>query len=142
MQSLRWTLAGCLIAGLVGCGSPSSNNPKPPSSGSNAAAAVNPAATNEDKIVGVWELAKGDKMPPGTTFEFTKDGKMKVSMKVQDKTMNMEGTYEVEGDKLKNAGKGPDGKEQKETDTILKLTDAEMVLKDEHNVNLEFKKKK
>lgn len=144
MQLLRWTLAGSLIVGLAGCGNPTSTSPTnapKPTDGSKPTNPSNVEMSNKDKIVGVWEIVRGGKLPPGTTFEFTKDGKMKVAMKVQDKTMNMEGTYTVEGDKLKNAGKGPDGKEQKETDTIVKLTDTELVLKDEHKTTIEFKKK-
>ena len=145
MQLLRWTVTFCLILGLAGCGvstttklatSPSSTKPEP-----------KPQATNKDKIVGTWEVAKSDEIPPGTVFEFTKDGKMKMSMKMEGKTVEMEGTYEVEGETLKSVGKGPDGKEDKNTDTIVKLTDTELVIKNPkikkpRSQMIEFKKKK
>jgi uncharacterized protein (TIGR03066 family) len=146
MQLLRWTLAGSLIVGLAGCGNPTSTSPtnaSKPTDGSKPTNTSTVEVSNKDKIVGVWELVKGSDLPPGTSFEFMKDGKMKVSIKDGDKTTEMNGTYKVEGDKLTNAGKGPDGKEQKETDTIVKLTDTELVIKDDkHNKTLEFKKRK
>jgi uncharacterized protein (TIGR03066 family) len=100
---------------------------------------------NKDKIVGTWVLEKPEKpkgLPVGSTIEFTKDGKMKVSAKVEGKDINIEGTYSVDGDKLKTTGQGPDGKEQTDTDTITKLTDKELVIKDSKSDELlTFKKK-
>ena len=53
-----------------------------------------------------------------------------------------EGTYSVDGDKLKTAIKDTDGKEQSDTDTITKLTDKELVIKDSKSDELlTFKKK-
>jgi len=101
--------------------------------------------TNKEKIVGTWVLEKPDKpknIPPGTTIEFTKNGKLKLSAKVDGKDINIEGTYSVDGDKLKTTGQGPDGKEQTDTDTITKLTDKELVIKDSKSDELlTFKKK-
>lgn len=153
MQLSRWTLAGCLIAGLAGCGSPSSNVVKPSSAGgSKSAETSKPEASNKDKILGVWELTKasGDN-PPGTTAEFTKDGKLKLTAKVQGKEMTMNAEYSLDGDKLTQTMLGPDGKpmkggregkEMKETMTIVKLTDTELVTKDSKDKIDEFKKKK
>jgi hypothetical protein len=48
----------------------------------------------------------------------------------------------VDGDKLKTAIKDPNGDEQSDTDTITKLTDKEMVIKDSRSDELlTFKKK-
>jgi uncharacterized protein (TIGR03066 family) len=80
--------------------------------------------------------------PVGATIDFTKDGKLKMSMKTPDgKTVEMEGRYEVEGDKVTAITKGPDGKEKKEPGTITKLTDKEMSIKDEKGKTDEYKKK-
>jgi len=90
---------------------------------------------NADKIVGKWnmEFSEKDKAPPGAkgTVEFTKDKKLKLAMsfKIGDKeqTITADGTYEVNGDKLKTTIKFG-GQEKSDTDTIKKLTDKEMVL--------------
>jgi uncharacterized protein (TIGR03066 family) len=100
--------------------------------------------TNKQKIVGTWEMVKSsDKNapPPGTTVEFTKDGKMKIKLKVEGKEVVLEGTYSIDGDKLLSTMKEPDGKEQKDTDTITKLNGKEMVLKGSKGELNEFKKK-
>src|SRR6266849_3201131 len=94
---------------------------------------------NKMKIVGVWEVVKGD-APKGTTMEFTKDGKLKFTVEVEGKKITVEGTYEVDGESIKTAGKGPDGKEQKETIKIKKLTEKELVTEDEKGKTDEFKR--
>src|SRR5262249_55191986 len=100
---------------------------------------------NKEKIVGTWGLEKPEtpkNLPPGSTLEFTKDGKLKFSAKVGDQAVNLEGTYSVDGDKLKTTLKDTDGKEQSDTDTITKLTDKELVIKDSKTDELlTFKKK-
>lgn len=141
MQMFRWALMGCLIVGLVGCGSSNPTN-KPTGSQSTGKPEQTAQATNKDKIVGTWEVTKSTEVPPGAIFDFTKDGKMKVSVKEDGITNEMPGTYEVEGDKLTTVGKGPDGKEDKQTDTIAKLTDAELVIKNRRGQTIELKKKK
>jgi uncharacterized protein (TIGR03066 family) len=101
--------------------------------------------TNKEKIVGTWVLEKPadpNGLPAGTVFEFTKDGKVKVSAKVDGKDINLEGTYSVDGDKLKTVIKDSSGKEHSDTDTITKLTDKELVIKDSRSGELlTFKKK-
>ncbi len=134
MQLLRWTLVGCLSVGLASLGITSPNR---------AVAARLADASNKDKIIGVWEITKGgDNVPKGAIFEFTKDGKLKMTAKIEERTVKLEATYKVEGDKLKTAMTGPDGKKVEDTDTIEKLTDADMVLKDSKGKIVEFKKKK
>jgi uncharacterized protein (TIGR03066 family) len=101
--------------------------------------------TNKEKIVGTWVLEKPEtpkNLPPGAVFEFTKDGTLKFSAKVDGKDVHGEGTYSVDGDKLKTAIKDPNGGEQSDTDTITKLTDKEMVIKETKSDELlTFKKK-
>lgn len=119
MKLLRFALVGCLVLGLAGCSS-----------------------SNKDKIVGTWEITKAEgEMPVGATVEFTKDGKMKVTAEAAGMKISLDGTYSVDGDKLAVTMKGPDGKEKKETDTITKLTDKEMELKDPQGKTATFKKK-
>ncbi|HTU18619.1 MAG TPA: lipocalin family protein [Gemmataceae bacterium] len=154
MQLLRWSLVGCLIIGLAGCGGGSSTKPasSADSKSKKSKEEAKPAASNKDKIVGTWELTKGGgEMPPGAIIELTKDGKMKISVKdPKGQTQTMDGTYTVDGDKLITGPldkdgkpiKGKDGKEMKDTMTILKLTDTELVTKDEKGKTDEFKKKK
>jgi uncharacterized protein (TIGR03066 family) len=100
-------------------------------------------ADNKTLIVGVWELTKaGEGGPPvGTTMEFTKDGKLKLSGKADGKEFAFDGTYVIEGDKLTGTLKTQDGTE-KDTITIKKLTDKELVTQDENGRVVEFTRKK
>jgi len=107
-----------------------------------AAHAADPAA--KTKIVGVWEATKGD-LPPGSTIEFTKEGKVKVAFKGPDGKLidvPIEATYAVDGDKVKVTSKGPDGKDKTEAMTIKTLNDKELVLSDEMKKEVSFTKKK
>jgi uncharacterized protein (TIGR03066 family) len=97
--------------------------------------------SNKDKLVGVWEVTKGEGAPAGATVEFTKDGKMLMNFKVNDKEVKIEGTYSVDGESIKTSFKVED-KEIKETSKIKKLTDKELVIEDEKGKTEEFKKKK
>jgi uncharacterized protein (TIGR03066 family) len=111
---------------------------------SSASSAPEPSS-NRTKIVGVWEFVKSDDgTPPGSTLEFTKDGKIKVETKVGDEDLKMEGTYKVDGDKLTVTIKETEAKEKdkSETVTITKLTDNELIVKDEKGQVDVLKKKK
>jgi uncharacterized protein (TIGR03066 family) len=102
------------------------------------------AAGNADKLVGTWEATKGD-LPAGSTAEFTKAGKIKVTIKGEDKTETHEGTYKLDGDTI-TVTATREGKERTHSMTIKKLTDKELVLADpkdtEGKKTVEFKKKK
>ena len=91
------------------------------------------------KLVGKWEAAKGD-IPAGSTAEFTKDGKVKVVIKREDRKVTHEGTYKLEGDTLKLTEKR-DGKERTQSFKIKTLTDKELVL-DDRGKEVGFKKVK
>ena len=94
-------------------------------------------------IVGKWELTKVEEggLPQGTIIEFTKDGKVMTKVKKDDKDFPLEGTYKVDGDKLMVTLKiGED--EQKQTISILKLTESEMQVKNEQGDESELTKKK
>ena len=92
------------------------------------------------KIVGVWEAAKGD-LPKGSTVEFTKDGKLKLTLKVEDKTLTADGSYTVDGEKV-NVVLKFEGQEQKQTLKIKTLTDKMLVTIDEKGMEDEFTRKK
>lgn len=78
-------------------------------------------AVDKDKLVGKWKVIKAEGVPPGTIVEFTKDGKMKISIEMDGMKLDLDGTYKVEGDKLHTAMKLGD-KEEKDIDTIKTLT--------------------
>lgn len=99
---------------------------------------------NKTLIVGVWELTKtgkSGKPPVGTTMEYTKDGKVKMTGKAKGKEFVFDGTYVVEGNKLTGTLKTSD-REEKGTLTIKKLTDKVLVTEDDVGRVLEFKRKK
>src|SRR5439155_4753040 len=60
------------------------------------------ANANKDKLVGVWEVVKAEQgaLPVGSTVEFGKDGKAKVTAVREGKESSVEGTFAVEGSKL------------------------------------------
>jgi uncharacterized protein (TIGR03066 family) len=127
MKSLRIVVVAVLVAGLFG--SLRAEEKKP---------------DNKTLIVGVWELTKageGAKPPVGTTMEYTKDGKIKMTGKADGKEFVFDGTYVVEGNKLTGTMKTSD-REEKGTLTIKRLTDKELVTEDEAGRVLEFKRKK
>jgi uncharacterized protein (TIGR03066 family) len=105
-----------------------------------AAVAADKADASKEKLVGVWEAAKGD-LPKGSTVEFTKDGKIKIEVKAEGKSHSEEGAYELDGNTIKTTHKGKDGKEVKESLKIKKLTDEQLVTEDEKGKVDEFKRK-
>jgi uncharacterized protein (TIGR03066 family) len=93
------------------------------------------AAIDKDKLIGVWESKDGE------VIEFTKDGKIKVTVKLGDKEIKVEATYKVDGDKLTVEFKQGD-KVEKKTATIKSLTDKSLVTVDEGGKAEELKRKK
>jgi uncharacterized protein (TIGR03066 family) len=93
-----------------------------------------------EKLIGVWELAGDGKA--SVTTEFTKDGKMKRTLRRgNDKPVIEEITYDVDGNNLKVIYTDKDGKESKETITIKILTDKELVLEKSKGQVLKFTRK-
>src|SRR5688572_30203347 len=87
-------------------------------------------AIDAKKLVGKWEPKE---KPKGVSVvvEFTKDGKMTVNSTADDGTKLVdESTYKVEGNKLIMTVKVKD-KEETRTTTITRLTDTELVGKDD-----------
>jgi len=101
------------------------------------------ASPTEHKLIGVWEVAKSVDLPRRATgvVEFTKNGKMKVTVKLKDKTLRAEGTYKVEGDKVMYTLTDPNGKKWTETNKIKTLDDKNLILVDEKSQADEFKRK-
>ena len=81
------------------------------------------------KLVGKWE-PKDKKKDVTIVLEFTKDGKLIVTAAGDGKEAKFDGTYKVDGNKLITTLKFGE-KEQSETHTVTKLTDTELVSKDE-----------
>jgi uncharacterized protein (TIGR03066 family) len=92
-------------------------------------------------IVGTWKPTKG-KLPVGTTFEFTKDGTMRINLNLCGKTVSAERSYRVDGNRITTTDKGPGGKEETKTATIKKLTATELVVEDAKGKTTEFKRVK
>lgn len=80
------------------------------------------------KLVGKWESK--DPKAPKLVVELAKDGKITITGKEGDKEFTATGTYKLEGNKISVAVKFGD-KEEKMTRTISKLTDTELVSKDD-----------
>jgi uncharacterized protein (TIGR03066 family) len=113
-----------------------------------ASAREEKAKIDKAKLIGTWTYVKttSAKAPPEGAemkVEFTKDGKLNVSMKLEDKSRKLSGTYKVDGDQLTSVLKGPSGKDKKETVTISELTAKKLVTTEDEDgkkVTTEFKK--
>jgi uncharacterized protein (TIGR03066 family) len=92
----------------------------------------------KEKLVGIWEPTKSE-LPKGSTLEFIKDGKVKLTLKADKEVVVLDGTYVIDGDSLKMAML-IDGKETKDTLKVIKLTGTELALKDDKNMVDEFKR--
>jgi uncharacterized protein (TIGR03066 family) len=94
-------------------------------------------------ILGTWEVTKADEgaLPAGSLLVLEKDGKMKITHKMGDKDVTMNGTYTVEGVKLIMTLKVED-KENTNKVTVKYLTDTELVAVNEQGKKIECKKKK
>ena len=99
--------------------------------------------SHADRIVGTWEAAKGE-IPPGSTWQFTNDGKVIMHMKVREEEKKGEGTYQIDGDKL-TLTVAAGGESQTIKALIKTLTDTTLVLEGAEGRNknkaLEFKRK-
>jgi uncharacterized protein (TIGR03066 family) len=79
-------------------------------------------------LVGKWVITKSaEGAPPvGTVAEFTKDGKIKVTMKKDDKDTTMEGTYKCEAKKFACTFKIGDEEKVMKHD-VSKISDKELI---------------
>jgi uncharacterized protein (TIGR03066 family) len=89
---------------------------------------------DKKKLAGVWKVELG--IYTGLTIEFTENGVYKqYATDGKGNKVVKEGTYTLSGKKLKTTL----GKES-DTVTVLKLTDKEMTVKSQDNMEIEFKK--
>lgn len=88
------------------------------------------ADDNKDLIVGLWEIAFSDApdVPAGTRLEFTKDGKVKMTIKSDGKETTADDSYKVEKDVLTLGA--PDGTKN-DKGRICLLNKTSLVLHDE-----------
>jgi uncharacterized protein (TIGR03066 family) len=84
---------------------------------------------DEKKLIGKWEPPDAPK-DIKIVVEFAAKGKVTVSAEVGGKAEKLEGTYKLDGDKLTLNMKSGE-KDRKETVTVTKLTDTELVTKDD-----------
>jgi uncharacterized protein (TIGR03066 family) len=86
---------------------------------------------DKNKLVGTWVVTSGQTLEPGTTWEFTKDGKATVILKNANGTITrFEGTYTIKGQGFTIKGKLA-GDDYEETLQVPTLTDKKLVLVDE-----------
>lgn len=122
MTLLRIGLAGLLLAGVT------------------AVRAADEKDLDKGKLVGTWEVTDGT-LPVGTTWEFTKDGKLTIVIKNPNgSTTTFEGTYKIKGQAFTITGKLA-GDDYTEKFTASTVTDKELVLLDEDGKKDTFKKK-
>ena len=93
-------------------------------------------------LIGKWEVTKADEgtVPVGAVIEFTRDAKVKITVKKGDDLETQEGAYKVEKDTLTVTMK-KDGEEQSKKVTISKISEKEMTCKHEDGKVVELKKK-
>jgi uncharacterized protein (TIGR03066 family) len=104
------------------------------------AADDNEKPDNAKLLVGKWEVTRGDKeLPVGSVVEFSKDGKMKITIKEKD---NIDAVYKVEGDKIQFTLKTGDTEEKKDPLTIKKISEKELVVETKKGQSYEFKQVK
>lgn len=110
MKSLAAVVLGVLALGLAG--------------------SVNAQDDNTKKIVGKWEVVKGGgDLPAGTTIEFTADGDLLATIKVDNDTAKIKGKYKIDKERLVVTITVGDMKIE-ETSTIVKLDAANLEVKD------------
>jgi uncharacterized protein (TIGR03066 family) len=88
------------------------------------------------KLVGKWEPKEGR-----IVIEFADKGKLSLSIDSEGKSQKFDGTYKLDGNRLEVAIVILD-KEQKETLTVKKLTDEELVTTDSKGKDETLKRKK
>src|SRR5262249_34565000 len=95
-------------------------------------------STTQEKLLGRWEATRGE-IPPGSILEFTRDGKLKITVKVEGKAMSDESTYVVQGETIKTTHR-QGTREVTATLKIKTLTEKVLVTEDEQGKTDEFKK--
>jgi uncharacterized protein (TIGR03066 family) len=149
-KGLRMRILGCTllmsaVLVLVGCGSGNKSSTVAGSLKGTAIGSKGYEATHKasyaNLIVGVWEITKSKDAPPGAKMEYTKDGKLIVTVPVKGKDQTMKADYKVEGDKITVTIPGPGGKNATESATILTLNDTTLITRDKKGEVEESKRK-
>ena len=98
---------------------------------------------NAKLVVGKWKVVKASPktFPIDTVMDLSKDDKVKVIGKRDDKEFIHKGTYKVDGAKIIITVK-VEGEEQKHVLTITKINDTDMVTDHLGGGTIEFKKEK
>jgi uncharacterized protein (TIGR03066 family) len=97
--------------------------------------------STKEKLLGTWEVTKSKELPPGSTLEFRKDGKLKMTFTAGNKTQSVEMDYAVEKEAIKVTIE-VNGKKASDVNKIKTLTDTKLVTQDSKGNVDEFKKKK
>jgi uncharacterized protein (TIGR03066 family) len=130
-MEVRMTMLRLFIAGMIVCALVASTRGADKSKKSDTA----------KLLVGKWQTTKDHKeAPAGTVIEFTKDGKMRVTLKKGGKEENIAGVYTLEGDRIQYTLKLGETDEKKDPLTIKKITAEQLVLKGKEGDPLEFKR--
>jgi uncharacterized protein (TIGR03066 family) len=120
-----------LVAGMVVCELVASTGTADKSEKSDAA----------KLLIGKWQTTKDHKEAPvGTVIEFTKDRKMRVTLKEGRKEENIEGVYALEDDRIQYTLKLGGKDEKKAPITIRRITAEQLVLKAKEGDPLELKR--
>jgi len=143
MRILRFALVACLVLGVSAC-SGNSGKKESDKDGDKKGESDRGSrgSSNADKILGTWEVTKSAVLPSGAkaTVEFTREGKMMMTVTFRGKTVTQDATDKVNGDKITTTQKRPGGKEKTETDTIKTLDDTKLVIEDDMGKIEEYKK--
>src|SRR5262245_48400445 len=94
-------------------------------------------------IVGKWEVTtntEGKGPPKGAIIEFTKDGKLHITVENNGEKKTMDGTYKLDGDKMTATHKDGD-KERTAEITINKIDNTTMAITGPENIMIEFTRK-
>jgi uncharacterized protein (TIGR03066 family) len=84
------------------------------------------------QLLGKWELVpgKGKGDDAGITMEYLADGKVKGEFRLAGMTDKMEGTYKIDGNKVRLTTKDK-GRENTSVITVISLSDTEMVVSED-----------
>jgi uncharacterized protein (TIGR03066 family) len=127
MKSLRYAVGGYLLLGFFGF-----------------VANVDADDSKSDKkgtkdIVGIWKMIEvdGEDAPLDISMEFTDDGKVKAIVRLDGKTGNSQGTYEIEDDKLKIMTNGKGGRNT-EVLVVKKINKEKLITLDERGYKASY----
>ena len=139
MQRIALSLCVCYALIAAGCSSSSTSGGN---SGASSPAANNQGGGDNSKnLLGKWEPDGKSEMPPGSSIEFSADGKIMIHLNANGKQMSLPaGTYKLEGDKVTLKKDGP--KPDTEVNTIKSLTNDSLILVDPKGKEEKFKRVK